>query len=65
MAEMVAAQRFNAAAQLDIPAIYGCVTTGVLWKFLKLTDQTVTIDPGEIPLMPIDHLLGIFVQALS
>jgi hypothetical protein len=35
--EMVAAQRFNAEKQNEIETIYGCVSTGTNWRFLKLT----------------------------
>ena len=35
-ATMVAAQRFNAQRALDIPTVYGSVTTGTAWRFLKL-----------------------------
>jgi hypothetical protein len=44
LAEMVAAQRFNEAAHNAISIIYGCVTSGTQWRFLKLEAQTATID---------------------
>ncbi len=46
IAEMVAARRFNERDGRRIP-IGGAVTTGTLWQFLRLTDETVTIDPTE------------------
>jgi hypothetical protein len=58
-AEMVAAQRFNLAAGEEVPNIYGCVTTGTMWQFLKLTGTVLTIDVTEYPLNPIDRILGI------
>jgi hypothetical protein len=58
-AEMIAAQRFNLAAGEEIPNIYGCVTTGTMWQFLKLTGTVLTIDVTEYPLNPIDRILGI------
>jgi hypothetical protein len=59
-AEMVAAQKFNRAGGQEIPTIYGSVTTGTQWQFLKLTGQDLTIDVTEYPLNPIDRILGIF-----
>ena len=59
-AEMIAAQKFNQANGQEIPAIYGSVTTGTMWQFLKLTGQVLTIDVTEYPLDPIDQILGIF-----
>jgi hypothetical protein len=59
-AEMVAAQKFNQAGGLEVPTIYGSVTTGTQWQFLKLTGRDLTIDVTEYPLNPIDQILGIF-----
>jgi hypothetical protein len=42
-AEMVAAQKFNLANEQEIATIYGSVTTGTQWQFLKLTGQDLTI----------------------
>jgi hypothetical protein len=58
-AEMVAAQKFNRAGGQEILTIYGSVTTGTQWQFLKLTGQDLTIDVTEYPLNPIDRILGI------
>jgi len=44
IAEMVAAQLFNQRNGDAIASIYGAVTTGTDWKFLKLIDQTIWID---------------------
>lgn len=43
--EMIAAQFINQAANVDFPTIYGCVTTGLQWQFLRLTDREATVDP--------------------
>ncbi|MEQ9486771.1 hypothetical protein [Coleofasciculus sp. F4-SAH-05] len=48
IAEMVAAQRFNQARDRMIESIYGAVTTGRVWRFLQLADQTVAIDNEEL-----------------
>ena len=47
VAEMVAAQRFNLENDSVVPNIYGSVTTGTRWQFLRLTDQRLTIDLVE------------------
>ena len=44
IAEMIAARMFNEAEGNNIAAIYGTVTTGLIWKFIKLTHNTVQID---------------------
>jgi hypothetical protein len=65
MAEMVAAQRFNQADGQDIPCIYGSVTTGTQWQFLRLTGQQMWIDVTEYALMPLDRILGILKWMLE
>jgi hypothetical protein len=59
-AEMVAAQKFNRAGGQEVATIYGSVTTGTQWQFLKLTGRNLTIDVTEYSLDPIDRILGIF-----
>jgi hypothetical protein len=58
-AEMIAAQKFNLAKGQEMPTIYGSVTTGTQWQFLKLTGRDLTIDTTEYALDPIERILGI------
>ena len=58
IAEMVAAQRFNELNSAPITKIYGCVTSGTQWRFLKLVNKTVTIDLNDYPLPPVEQILG-------
>jgi hypothetical protein len=58
IAEMVAAQRFNEMNGEAIATIYGVVSSGTAWKFLKLEEKTVAIDLSEYPLLPVDRILG-------
>jgi len=59
VAEMVAAQIFNQREQNSISTIYGVVTTGTNWKFLRLIDHQIEIDLREYYLSEIDQILGI------
>lgn len=61
LAEMVAAQRFNQQKQQPISVIYGTVSSGMAWRFLKLEGQTVTIDLADYPLPPVEQILGFLV----
>lgn len=65
MAEMVAAQRFNEANQQPTQVVYGSVTSGNLWTFLKLEKQTVTIDLTDYLVPPVEKLLGILVWMIQ
>jgi hypothetical protein len=65
LAEMVAAQRFNQDQDQPVDRIYGSVTNGIQWQFLKLEAQTATIDLSIYPLPPIDYILGCLVWMLQ
>lgn len=58
LAEMVAAQTFN---QSETGPIYGCVTTGTGWKFLKLEGSRASVDVAEYGIPPVDYVLGALV----
>ncbi|MEH2435084.1 MAG: hypothetical protein V7K25_12665 [Nostoc sp.] len=64
-AEMVAAQIFNAQAASEIKTVYGAVTTGSIWQFLKLEEQTLTIDLSEYYLKDVNKILGILASGIS
>ena len=59
VAEMLAAQRFNAEKGNDLPCIYGAGTTGTMWQFLKLEAQRLQIDRAVYSIGQCDKILGI------
>jgi hypothetical protein len=59
VAEMIAAQKFNISKGNEISVIYGSVTSGKLWQFLKLEGKNVTIDRHQYYVMPVERILGI------
>ncbi|MBF2005568.1 MAG: hypothetical protein IGS49_08880 [Chlorogloeopsis fritschii C42_A2020_084] len=61
IAEMVAAQRFNEAKGQPITVVYGSVSSGTQWRFLKLEGQTITIDLTDYPLPPVEQILSFLV----
>jgi hypothetical protein len=65
MAEMVAAQQFNQNAGEEPKPIYGCVSSGLLWRFLKLETNQMTVDMKDYSLEPIADLLGKLVWMCS
>lgn len=64
-AEMVAAQRFNAEQGNSIPRVYGAITSGTDWLFLKLVDKTLHIDMRIYTLERCDRLLGILASMVK
>ena len=61
-AEMVAAQRFNAEQGNSIPRVYGAITSGTDWLFLKLEGKTLHIDMRIYTLERCDRILGILAS---
>ena len=59
IAEMIAAQRFNAEKENDIPRVYGATTSGTDWRFLKLEGQKLHIDIAVYQITQCDKILGI------
>jgi hypothetical protein len=55
VAEMVAAQIFHQRQGIDIPLIYGVVTSGTTWRFLTLSENNVCIDLVEYYLQFADY----------
>jgi hypothetical protein len=66
IASMVAAMQFNDSKTQPMDAIYGIVTTGSLWRFLKLErDNRAFVDKVEYHIHAIDRLFGIFHQIIT
>ncbi|MFP5274638.1 hypothetical protein [Coleofasciculus sp.] len=64
-AAMLAAQLFNQQEENDIQTIYGAVTTGDIWKFLKLEDADVCIDLSNYYIKDISKILGILFKSVQ
>ncbi len=62
VAQMVAADLFNQKAGLPGP-IHGCVTTGEVWQFLRLSGPTAIIDRRKYYLDNVEGILGV-IQAI-
>ena len=69
IAGMVAAQLFNKQEGNEITVVYGAVTSGIHWKFLKLQDTRIFIEELEksftVADKNMDKLLGIFIKMLE
>uniref|UniRef100_UPI004055CE8A hypothetical protein n=1 Tax=Candidatus Electrothrix sp. TaxID=2170559 RepID=UPI004055CE8A len=61
IATMYAADLYNKQEGTPIPCIYGCVTSGTTWKFMKFSDNTAYIDIDEYYLKEIESLMGILL----
>jgi hypothetical protein len=62
-AQMMGARIFNQSENQPIETIFGCVTNGEVWQFLKLENQTILIDAKKYFLDNIPQILGV-LQAI-
>jgi hypothetical protein len=61
-AAMVAVRLFNENAHQPYDCVYGCVTTGSLWHFLRLTGKRLDIDLDEYHIGQADRILGVLLH---
>jgi hypothetical protein len=64
-AEMIAARIFNQRREHPQEQIFGAVTTGDNWQFLKLVQQTLFVDSERYDLDDVPKILGILCQMLE
>ena len=64
VAEMYAAKIFNEREKNGITVINGAVTTGEVWKFLKLEEQVINVDLPEYFLNDVNKILGILASGI-
>jgi hypothetical protein len=62
VAEMIASKIFNENEGNNLDKIYGAVTTGNTWKFLKYVNNTAYIDKLEYHIANVNMIMGIFVK---
>jgi hypothetical protein len=65
IAQMTGAKIFNERAGRPLPEIYGCVTNGEVWQFLKLTENLATIDQRRYYLDNVGSILAAFLIILG
>jgi hypothetical protein len=64
-AQMIAARLFNARHKEELDQIYGCVTTGEAWQFLRLRQRELLVDSDRYYISQITTILGILMSLLS
>jgi len=65
LSEMIACQIYNKKNKQNIHNIYGVVTAGSSWKFLKLDGKLALIDKVEYHIERIDKIIGIFTEMIN
>lgn len=64
-ATMIAAQHFNAREGADLSTMYGAVTTGNVWKFLRLAGSTLCIDLPEYYIERVGKILAVLLTMVG
>lgn len=64
IAEMLAAQMFNEREGLNFRYVYGIVTTGSLWRLMRLNGSLVESEERDRSVGQLEELLGILVYIL-
>ena len=62
LASMVAARVFNEHKNQPTPTVYGSVTSGTAWRFLRLHETDAIVDMTEYGLSELDKILGILLD---
>ncbi len=65
MAEMIAAQIFNEREGKEFESIFGVVTNGNQWKFLKLNKDTIYIDLNDYYIISPEKIMGILISMVK
>lgn len=65
IAEMIAAKIFNERGGNSIKTVYGAVTIGTIWQFMKLDKKIVSIDLSEYYIKDVKKILGILFWAIA
>ena len=64
-AQMIGANLYNKQKGTELQKIYGCVTTGDNWQFMKLENNEIQIDTKKYYLGNVSELLGIFQNIID
>jgi hypothetical protein len=64
-AQLIGARIFNQKKGISPPSLYGCVTTGDDWVFMRLTNSELVIDSRKYYLVEIGELLALFVKLID
>jgi hypothetical protein len=64
LAEMVGARVFNEQNEGTVDVIYGAVTTGNNWKFLRLEEDEAKVDRPEYHINQVGRIVGILKAML-
>lgn len=65
IAQMFGARIYNERRSESSRDIFGCVTTGETWQFLKLREDIVTVDTNRFYIDDVETILGVFKNIIN
>jgi len=65
VAQMLGAKLVNQHENNEISFIYGCVTTGETWQFMKLEEDILMMDTSRYYINELDKLLWVFQYVID
>jgi hypothetical protein len=65
IAQMVGAKIYNEKHKKNFTTIYGCVTNGDTWQFMKLSDNQIVIYDTVYYLNELSKILGVFQTIIN
>ncbi len=63
-AQMVAARLFNERHHENLPEVFGCVTTGETWQFMRLRNGELLVDAERYYISDVSAVLGVLVTVM-
>jgi hypothetical protein len=64
-AQMLGARIYNEQDGLSLPFVYGCVTTGELWQFMKLDGPDLLLHPNRFTIEDLDQVLWFVCECIQ
>jgi hypothetical protein len=64
-AQMLAARLFNEHHKEVIAEVYGCVTSGEAWQFLRLRGRELAVDANRYYITEVGSILGILLAIMT
>lgn len=65
VAQMVGVRLFNERAGIAPRPVFGCVTSGEAWQFLRLADVVAEVDPSRLYLDNLGGILAALLRAVG
>ena len=65
IASTYAAAIFNQRAGREVKAVFGVITTGTAWKFLRIEGADLTLDPGEYYIDNVGKIMGVLKHIIE